>query len=460
MTASIESMRDDFEVGSAGLHQITMNPDDRHRKDYGDVEAMSKSMKDEVGIIQPLAVKRIEGSDKFMLLAGGRRFLSALKAGIKSVPVRIYPANLDEHQQALIEHMENVYRKDFNVEEALFSAEAVHKAKIAIHGEKIAKNKDAPGWTQAMTADLLNIHPTQVSDMLELASAAKKNPEIAKAKSMAEAKRIHKSIEATKNRSSRAAEAHEKAKGEDPKAEKLSLCDCYTVQDCIGGMKKLPAKSFDIAEIDPPYAMDYAEARKHDGSTTTLNYNEVSKEDYLNFMDSVIAETVRCLKDDAWLILWHANEWESAMHELLEKHGLACRMLPAVWAKEKAVGTTAQPKRYLARGYEQFLYAAKGKAEIYKQGRSDMFLFPSVHSAHRVHPTERPVEMVQEVLSTFAGPGSFVLVPFAGSGNTLLAASNLYMQAIGFDLTKVYKDAFTLRVLQGELHNYSSYKGK
>ena len=54
--------------------------------------------------------------------------------------------------------------------------------------------------------------------------------------------------------------------------------------------------------------------------------------------------------------------------------------------------------------------------------------------------------MIEEVLTTFAYPGSHILVPFAGSGNTLLAAHNLNMRSVGFDLSKEYRDAYTLRV--------------
>ena len=64
--------------------------------------------------------------------------------------------------------------------------------------------------------------------------------------------------------------------------------------------------------------------------------------------------------------------------------------------------------------------------------------------------------MLQDILSVFAWPGARVLVPFLGSGNTLLAAANLNLNGFGFDLSKTYKEGFTLRVNEGTPGLYSS----
>ena len=66
--------------------------------------------------------------------------------------------------------------------------------------------------------------------------------------------------------------------------------------------------------------------------------------------------------------------------------------------------------------------------------------------------------MIQELLCTFAKPRSNVLVPFAGSGNTLLAAANLGMKALGFDLGEEYKNAYVIKVEANLPPDYHSYK--
>jgi DNA modification methylase len=53
---------------------------------------------------------------------------------------------------------------------------------------------------------------------------------------------------------------------------------------------------------------------------------------------------------------------------------------------------------------------------------------------------------MSDLLTTFGVEGSRVLVPFAGSGNSLLAASMNKMIPLGFDLTQAYKDSYVLAV--------------
>ena len=65
--------------------------------------------------------------------------------------------------------------------------------------------------------------------------------------------------------------------------------------------------------------------------------------------------------------------------------------------------------------------------------------------------------MIEEVLKTFCAPGQRVLVPFLGSGNTLLAAANYGMTGFGFDLSEEYRNSFMAKVQHGEPNNYQSY---
>jgi len=457
MTATPKQLCEEFEVGRASLAEIEVG--ERERKDFGEVDDLASTIK-ENGLICPLAVKRLpEASDsKYLLVAGGRRFAACLSAGIGEVPIRIYPESLDEHQLAVIENIENIYRKDFTVEESLSSAKKIHDAKIAIHGEKFSTKKDATGWSQKMTADLLNMSTGATSELLALAAAAEKHPEIGKAKNMSEAKKLAKTIKKNASKSAKAKELERAAANANADDERARLISSYQIGDCFEGMAKLPADTFDLAEIDPPYGIDYKQLKtdSDSGGSTTLNYNEVPAEEYLDFMSNAIIAAKRVLKPNSWLILWHAHMWQDPLYEILIAQGFACRNLTAVWTKPQTSCQTMQPKRYLARGYEQFLYASLGSPEIQIQGHADVFPHKGVPSTSRAHPTERPISLIQDVLSTFTPPGSTVLVPFAGSGNTILAANNCHMTALGFDLTELYKDTFTVKVYEGEVGKYAN----
>lgn len=65
----------------------------------------------------------------------------------------------------------------------------------------------------------------------------------------------------------------------------------------------------------------------------------------------------------------------------------------------------------------------------------------------RVHPTQKPVSLMQWCMSFF--PASVtVLDPFMGSGSTLVAAKNLGKRAIGIEIEERYADTAARRLAQ------------
>lgn len=56
----------------------------------------------------------------------------------------------------------------------------------------------------------------------------------------------------------------------------------------------------------------------------------------------------------------------------------------------------------------------------------------------KVHPTQKPVGLLEHLIEIFTDPGDVVLDPCAGSGVTLLAASNMGRPSYGFEIKKEF----------------------
>jgi len=100
------------------LEEIEANPfQPRTEFDQDALEELSQSIK-ELGIIQPLTVRRLENG-KFQLIAGERRFKACKMAGLKTVPA--FVREVEDKQMLELALVENIQRQDLNAIEVAIS---------------------------------------------------------------------------------------------------------------------------------------------------------------------------------------------------------------------------------------------------------------------------------------------------------------------------------------------------
>lgn len=71
----------------------------------------------------------------------------------------------------------------------------------------------------------------------------------------------------------------------------------------------------------------------------------------------------------------------------------------------------------------------------------------SVKDVPRVHPTQKPVNLIEKLIKTFTDPGDVVIDPVAGSGTTLLACKKLGRNGYGFEVDKTFYKKATEEIL-------------
>lgn len=411
---------------------------ERARKDMGDIKGLTSSIQ-KIGLIHPLVVQSATSEPPYLLLAGGRRLEALRNLRVETVTVRIYDHEMTERQIRTVEYFENYQRKAFEGPEETFLIEAMHGALV----------EQSPSHSMADTARVLGKTKGAVSQDLKLARAMKKYPELGlqNLKNKTVAKNMLK-------RFSQAAKAQVQLdKYEETKKDFLvtddvliqSFFDAYVVGDFFEEAQQLTEASYQLIEVDPPWAI--GEEKYFDGVAGS-SYQYLPSLGYLDFCEELAHECYRLAADDSWVIWWYGHEWHNEIYDILMRAGFQGNPTPAIWMKEGATPYSRTPYTNLSSDYEPFLYVRKGDAKLSQAGVSNIFSHPAIHHSQRIHPTERPVDLMTKIFKIFSFQGARVLIPFAGSGNSIRScfATNRYPK--GFDLQGEFKNAYSVRILQ------------
>jgi site-specific DNA-methyltransferase (adenine-specific) len=67
---------------------------------------------------------------------------------------------------------------------------------------------------------------------------------------------------------------------------------------------------------------------------------------------------------------------------------------------------------------------------------------PRDTETEKIHPTQKPIGLIRQLIEIFTDPGDVIIDPCAGSGVALLAADQLRRRAYGFEIKREFVKAF------------------
>ncbi|KAG8174666.1 hypothetical protein JTE90_027137 [Oedothorax gibbosus] len=175
----------------------------------------------------------------------------------------------------------------------------------------------------------------------------------------------------------------------------------------------LDDKMADITVCDPPYNVAYGSSQEREDKKI-LNDNQGEK--YELFLYDICSNILAYTKGAIYICI-SSSELSTLQKAFEEAGGRWSTFI--IWAKNHFTLGRSDYQRQ----YETILYGWKnGNKREWHGGRnqSDLWFYDKpTHNS--LHPTMKPVELMERAIVNSSRPGDIVLDPFSGSGSTLIA---------------------------------------
>ena len=220
----------------------------------------------------------------------------------------------------------------------------------------------------------------------------------------------------------------------------LKMNEIYNM-DCLEGMKLLGDGSIDLIVTDPPYKTT---SRGSSGGTGGILKEEINKRGKVFKHNDIefnewLPELYRVLKDKGHAYIMTNNKNLKDMLIEIENTGFNI-FKTLVWAKNSPI-----TNMYYMDSHEYIVFCRKGKAKrINNCGTKSVLNIDNPRN--KLHPTEKPVELMEILINNSSNECDTVLDPFTGSGSTAIACINTNRNYIGFELDKNYYDIAIKRI--------------
>ena len=231
--------------------------------------------------------------------------------------------------------------------------------------------------------------------------------------------------------------------------------------DCLDGLKEVPDSSVDLIVTDPPYflSMGHAGSRDNTRSMDMINSNRTFNDLAIAkpFYSQLFQEFRRVLKPDG--AFYFFTDWRGyAFYFPLINAELPVRNL-IVWDKISGPGS------YYAFFHEFIIFGTAGP-RLKNAGGGNIWRLPAFTSGakktdgEKVHPTQKPVAVIEKMIQDSTDPGTVVLDTFMGSGTTAVACLRTGRNYIGFELDEKYHAIATQRIADERAQIEKAYEEK
>lgn len=418
---------------------------DRFRKDYGDIDLLSDSIK-EYGIIQPIVLARINGNVE--LVVGGRRLSALTRLGFKELEHAkefIWREELSQldgmearYRLRSIELEENLRRKEMNWSEQVTAKAELLRLMQSIHGVASTGGRTreeirtgvSQGFGVRKLAAMLGESPAITSKDLQIATAISVLPRLAQAPTKESAFR-QASILITVHQMQQVAKAA-------PQSEKNWTLYEGNFTDNIAN---LADETVDLVYTDLPFGVDLDKMSKH--ASGVVDYSD-TRTDILKDLTSFSKNAFRVLRPNRYCVVFFGfNFYNELITELLGA-GFTVNHVPFVWYKH--TNSIENPNTRYGNAYDPALVAMKGSPIFIRPGHQNVIDLAPVTAGTKLQIAQQPVELVERFILDMVAPFSTICDFCAGSGTTGVAALKQKCKVILFERDKLACEVIKARL--------------
>jgi len=212
----------------------------------------------------------------------------------------------------------------------------------------------------------------------------------------------------------------------------------------IDAVEKLVPETANMIFTDPPYLMDFTGGIHADGSKSfnakqgAIKNDKMSEQEGNDFLDA-INSIIKIKVDGAFYITFY-RLGIGKYYASFDRSGLKCRSL-IIWDKGNH---TLSNSDYMSM-YEPMFYGWVNNHKFYG-GKNGMDIWRIKRTAKNdLHPTMKPVELIEKAILDGSQINGIVLDLFGGSGSTLIAAEKNGRVARLMELDPKYCDVIVKR---------------
>ena len=210
-------------------------------------------------------------------------------------------------------------------------------------------------------------------------------------------------------------------------------------ENALEQLKFINENSIDLLRTDPPYKLNKTSGSKTSSSKSDKwQGNLISGDKNANILNDTkfsewLALVYKCLKTNSHFYVFVNDKNVQEMLNEAQKVGFKLHNI-LVWKKNNKT-----PNRWYMKECEFILFFRKGKSfPINNLGDSQLFDVKTIHGKWKIHPTQKPVEIIEKLILNSSKEGDIVLDCFMGSGSTGVACINTNRKFIGIEMDDIY----------------------